>query len=316
MQHITRSALTLIAILFSAQLSAAPNVVTSIKPINDLVLAVMDGVGEPTRLIPPGSSPHTYALKPSERQAAEHADVLFWIGPEVETSLEKVSQNLPKQARVVTLADLPGMEKLQARTGGDWERKRPMARQADAHGKHGDHDEHNHRSTLDGHMWLSPANAGVIVRATAQTLSEIDPTNTAKYQANAEQALTRLSQLDTSLKQQLAPVQNKPFIVFHDAYQYFEHAYDLQAAGSILVSPDAMASAKRVNDMRNKIKALGATCVFSEPQFEPKLVQTLVEGTQARTGVLDPLGASLPGGMDGYEQLIQNLANNLLHCLQ
>ena len=310
MQHITRSALTLIAALFSAQLSAAPNVVTSIKPINDLVLAVMDGVGEPTRLIPPGSSPHTYALKPSERQAAEHADVLFWIGPEVETSLEKISQNLPKQARVVTLAELTGMEKLQARTGGDWERKRPLAHQAD------DNDEHNHRSTLDGHMWLSPANAGVIVRATAQTLSEIDPTHSAKYQANAEQALTRLSRLDASLKQQLAPVRSKPFIVFHDAYQYFEHAYDLKAAGSILVSPDAMASAKRVNDMRNKIKTLGAVCVFSEPQFEPKLVQTLIEGTPAHTGTLDPLGANQPTGMNGYEQLLQNLANNLMACLQ
>jgi len=314
MQRTAHPVIALLAVLFTTQLAAAPQVVTSIKPINDLVASVMEGVTEPTRLIPPGSSPHTYALKPSERQAAEHAEVLFWIGPDVESALEKVTQTLPKSTHIVTLSSLPDMQLLQARSGGDWERKKPPAA-AQPSSTH-EHDEHNHASKLDGHIWLSPTNARVIVRATAQTLSEIDPTNTAKYQTNAEQALTRLSQLDTALKQQLAPVQNKPFIVFHDAYQYFEHAYDLHAAGSILINPDAMASAKRVNDMRNKIKVLGATCVFSEPQFEPKLVQTLIEGTQARTGILDPLGASLPGGMDGYEQLLRNLAESLAKCLQ
>ena len=165
-------------------------------------------------------------------------------------------------------------------------------------------------------MWLSPANASMIVRAAASTLSEIDPANATRYQSNAEKAIDRLTLLDDALRTQLAPVRSKPFIVFHDAYQYFENSYDLRAAGSILVSPDAMASAKRVNDMRNKIKSLGAVCVFSEPQFEPKLVQTLVEGTEAKTGVLDPLGANLPSGMQGYEMLLQNMATSLVQCLQ
>ena len=314
MQRTIHLVIALLAVLFTTQLAAAPQVVTSIKPINDLVASVMEGVAEPTRLIPPGSSPHTYALKPSERQAAEHAEVLFWIGPDVESSLEKVTQTLPKSTRVVTLSTLPDMQLLQARTGGDWERKKPQT-SAPSNDTH-EHGDHMHASKLDGHIWLSPANARVIVRAAADTLSATDPTHAAQYQANATKALNRINALDAALKLQLAPIQSKPFIVFHDAYQYFEFSYDLKAAGSILVSPDAMASAKRVNYMRNKIKALGATCVFSEPQFEPKLVQTLVEGTQARTGTLDPLGATLPGGMDGYEQLIQNLANNLLHCLQ
>jgi zinc transport system substrate-binding protein len=274
----------------------------------------MQGVGEPTRLIPPGSSPHTYALKPSERQAAEHADILFWIGPDVEPTLEKVTQNLPKNARIVTLSTLPDMQLLQARTGGDWERKKPPA--ATQPGSTHEHDEHNHSSKLDGHIWLSPANARIIVRAAADTLSQTDPAHAAQYQANATQALARINTLEAALKSQLAPIKNKPFIVFHDAYQYFEHSFGLNAAGSILVSADAMASARRVNDMRNKIKELGATCVFSEPQFEPKLVQTLVEGTQARTGTLDPLGATLASGMEGYEQLLQSLSNSLLHCLQ
>ncbi|MGK0674633.1 MAG: zinc ABC transporter substrate-binding protein [Halothiobacillaceae bacterium] len=307
--RLIRFLIPLLAMVFSAPIAAAGlAVATSIKPVDDLVRAVMDGVGEPTRLIPPGSSPHTYALKPSERLAVEQADVLFWIGPEVETALAKVTKVLRPGARIITLSTLPDMELLPARTGGDWERKRPVPQ------RHG-HDGHHHGGSYDGHLWLSPTNASMIVRAAAATLSAADPVHAAQYAANAEKAIRRLELLDDELKTKLAPVADKPFIVFHDAYQYFEHAYGLRAVGSILVSPEAMASAGRVQAMREKIKQLGAVCVFSEPQFEPKLVQTLIEGTQARTGVLDPLGAQLPPGLAGYEQLLRQLADNLTGCL-
>ncbi|MEW6312373.1 MAG: zinc ABC transporter substrate-binding protein, partial [Pseudomonadota bacterium] len=285
-----------------------PVVVTSIKPVNDLVSSVMEGVGQPTPLIPPGSSPHTYALKPSERLAAEKADVLFWIGPEVETALVKVTKTLRPSARIIAISAIPEIDLLPARTGGDWERKRPVP-------KRHDHDGHDHGSSFDGHLWLSPANASMIVRAANTILGAADPANAERYAANAEKAIRRLAVLDTELKAKLAPVRDKPFIVFHDAYQYFEHSYGLRAVGSILVSPEAMAGAKRVHEMRAKISTLGATCVFSEPQFEPRLVQTLIEGTQARTGTLDPLGAKLPSGLEGYEQLLRHLADNLAGCL-
>ncbi|MGC8732556.1 MAG: zinc ABC transporter substrate-binding protein [Halothiobacillaceae bacterium] len=303
-----RHLLPILVLAISAPLAAAPQVATSIKPIDDLVRAVMDGVGEPARLIPPGSSPHTYALKPSERLAAEQADVLFWIGPEVETALTKVTKTLRPGTRIIALSALPDIELLPARTGGDWERKRPAPQRHE-------HDEHNHGGSYDGHLWLSPANASMIVRAAAATLTAADPAHAAQYAANAEKAIRRLEILDDELKTKLAPVAAKPFMVFHDAYQYFEHAYGLRAVGSILVSPEAMASAGRVQAMREKIKQLGAICVFSEPQFEPKLVQTLIEGTPARTGVLDPLGAQLPPGLAGYEQLLRQLADNLTTCL-
>ncbi|MFZ5535889.1 MAG: zinc ABC transporter substrate-binding protein [Pseudomonadota bacterium] len=303
-----RHLLPILALAISAPLAAAPQVATSIKPIDDLVRAVMEGVGEPIRLIPPGSSPHTYALKPSERLALDKADVLFWIGPEVETALAKASKTLRPSARIITLSTLPDIELLPARTGGDWERKHPAP-------KRDEHDEHHHGGSFDGHLWLAPANASMIVRAASATLSAADPAHAAQYAANAEQAIRRLAALNDELERKLEPVADKPFIVFHDAYQYFEHAYGLRAAGSILVSPEAMASAGRVQAMREKIKQLGAVCVFSEPQFEPRLVQTLIEGTPARTGVLDPLGAQLPPGLEGYEQLLRQLADNLTACL-
>ncbi|HML81900.1 MAG TPA: zinc ABC transporter substrate-binding protein [Thiomonas arsenitoxydans] len=291
-----------------------PRVAVSIKPVADLVAAVMAGVGKPTVLIPPGNSPHTYAFKPSERASAEQAQLLFWIGPDVEPALTKITKALPKSTQVVTLSTQPGMDLLPARTGGDWERKRPAPRLAVSH-DHGDEHDSMHTGSFDGHLWLSPTNAKVIVRSAALALAAKDPQHAPQYQANAEQAVQRIDAMTAELTAQLAQVKNKPFIVFHDAYQYFEHAFGLRAVGSILVSPDAMTNARRVSQMRDKIKSLGVVCVFAEPQFEPRLVQTLIEGTQARVGTLDPLGAKGPLGLEGYTQLMRNLANNLGQCL-
>ena len=297
---------------YTAHAETSPRVAVSIKPVGDLVAAVMAGVGTPTVLIPPGSSPHTYAFKPSERAAAEQAQLLFWIGPDVEPALTKITRVLPKSARVITLSAQPGMHLLPARTGGDWERKRPaptlQTATPDAH-------NHAHTGSFDGHLWLSPTNAKVIVRSAASALETMDPQHAAQYRANAEQAVRRIDAMSAELTAQLAPVKDKPYIVFHDAFQYFEQAFGLHAVGSILVSPDAMANARRVNQMRDKIQALGVVCVFSEPQFEPRLVQTLVEGSNARLGTLDPLGAKGPLGLDGYTQLMRNLAGNLRNCL-
>lgn len=303
-----RLALTAVLAPLAAQAQTPPRVAVSIKPVGDLVAAVMAAVGSPTVLIPPGSSPHTYAFKPSERAAAEQAQVLFWIGPQVEPALERIVQTLPQTTRVVTLSTLPGITLLAPRTGGDWERRHPAPR-AVASGAAAP------QGAFDGHIWLSPDNAKTILRAAAQTLAAVDPAHAQQYQSNAQRAVQRLDALNAELVAELAPVRDKPFIVFHDAYQYFEHAYGLHAVGSILVTPEAMANARRVSQMRDKIRSLGAVCVFSEPQFEPRLVHTLVEGTSARLGTLDPLGAKGPLGLEGYEQLLRGLARNLSQCL-
>ena len=303
-----RLALTAVLAPLAAQAQTPQRVAVSIKPVGDLVAAVMAAVGSPTVLIPPGSSPHTYSFKPSERAAAEQAQVLLWIGPQVEPALQRIVQTLPKTSRVVTLSTLPGITLLAPRTGGDWERRHPAPRAAASSAAAQD-------GFFDGHIWLSPDNAKTIVRAAAQTLAAIDPAHARQYQSNAQHAVQRIDALNAELVAELAPVRDKPFIVFHDAFQYFEHAYGLHAVGSILVTPDAMANARRVSQMRDKIQSLGAVCVFSEPQFEPRLVQTLVAGTSARLGTLDPLGAKSPLGLEGYAQLLRDLAHNLSRCL-
>ncbi len=294
-----------------------PKVVVSIKPIHSLVASVMHGVGEPTLLVRGGASPHSYTMKPSDAKALSAADLVVWVGPELESFLEKpLKANAPK-ATLLTLMDLKGLTLLETREGGAWE--------AHDHGRKGGHDHkgHDHKGhdhaeeheELNSHIWLDPANARAIVTATAEALAAKDPAGAETYRTNADRTLQQLDALDAELKAALAPVKDKPFIVFHDAYQYFEARYDLSAVGSITVSPDRRPSAKRLSAIRAKIGGLGAACVFAEPQFEPALVQTVVEGTRARTGVLDPEGTELPEGEALYPALLRNLAASLRGCL-
>jgi len=313
-------ALALIAALGLATESRAaeaqqPRVVATIKPIGSLVAMVMQGAGEPHLLIAAGASPHTYSLKPSDAQALQQADVLFWVGEGLETFLEKPLRALPEKAKVVELAHAPGVTLLPYRAEG------PGHADADAgaHGDHHDADDHGHThaaGSADMHIWLDPVNAQAIVRAVAAALSEADAGRADLYRANAEQAVGRLQQLDATLRQQLAPVAGRAYVVFHDAYQYLEHRYDLQPIGAIAVSPERQPSARRIATIRAGIVASGAVCVFSEPQFPPKLVQTLTEGTPARTGVLDAEGgAAIPAGPGAYPAIMLGLADALRGCL-
>jgi zinc transport system substrate-binding protein len=284
--------------------AAQPKVVVSIKPIHALVAGVMAGVGEPGLIVAGSSSPHVYTLRPSDARKIEAADLVFWIGPILEGFLAKPLASLAGNADIVELDHVPGIALLPARQGGDWE---------------ADEDEH-HRAAAsateqDGHLWLDPANAKAIVRVAAVKLAALDPANAERYRSNAAALEQRLDALDAGLRQRLAAVHHAPFVVFHDAYQYFERRYGLTAIGSITVSPEHLPGAQRIQAIHGKVTALGARCVFSEPQFEPRLVQTVIEGTPARTAVLDPEGAALKAGPELYFTLMDGLADALVTCL-
>ena len=330
--HVNKTATILWAIssLGVSAANADVNVVTSIKPVHSLVSGVMQGVGSPTVIIEGTGSPHTYSLKPSQAKQLQDADLVFWMGDELETFLEGPIQNIAQNAKSIKLIDSHGLKKIKFREGGmfdehddhddhdDHDKEEHAKDDHDDHGhdKHAkdDHDDHGH-GEFDPHVWLDPINAKAIVHEIEEALVKADPKNAKKYEANAVRMAGKLDQLVTELRAQLQPVQGKGFIVFHDAYQYFEQRFGVAAIGSITVSPEVMPGAERVRDLREKIKDLGATCVFSEPQFEPKLVRTLVDGTGARTGVLDPLGSSLTKGPDLYFQLVREMARSLKECL-
>ena len=298
-------------LLFSGTAMAAPRVVASIKPVHSLVSAVMAGVGEPALIVKGAASPHTYSLRPSDAAALENADIVFWTGHGMELFLANALDTLSPQAEVVELAESPGIALLPVREGGAFE---PHSHGDEGHDHH-DHDHEHEHEEGDMHFWLDPQNARLMVSRIATVLAEADPENAAAYDANAEAELLRLDALEAELQQTLAPLAEKPFIVFHDAYQYFEHRFGLDVAGTVTVSPDAMPGAARIDELRAKVTELGATCVFAEPNFEPAIVRTIIEGTSAKAGVLDPEGSALPEGPDLYPDLLRGLATGLVECL-
>ncbi len=335
--RLVKSALLASTLLSSGTLvaQAETNVVVSIKPIHSLVSAVMEGVGTPSLIVEGASSPHTYALKPSQAQNLEKANVVFWVGDEIEAFLEKpLKEAIAANAKTVELMDAHDLIKLKFREGGAFDDHGHEEHAEDKHDDHDHeehaedkHDDHDHEEHADGghdghdhgefdpHVWLDPVNAKALVHEIEETLAEADPSNADKYEANAKKVSAKLDGLVTEVSAQLAPVKGKGFIVFHDAYHYFEERFGLNAVGSITVSPEVLPGAERISELQDKVRDLSASCVFSEPQFEPKLVTTVTEGTSAKTGILDPLGASIESGPELYFTLIRDMAVSFKTCL-
>lgn len=302
--------------------AAADNlkVTATIKPIHGLVAQVMTGVGTPQLLVRGAASPHTYALKPSDARALHQADVLFRVSETVEPFLARIVAALPQRVRVVTLAESPGIELLTIRTGQTFEaHSHPHAGEHGHDGEHG----HPHRTPsrvhaaheIDGHVWLDPHNARKMLKEIARVLSEAAPAHAEIFQANAARAEASLETLESELSRDIASIKGKPYVVFHDAYQYFERRFGLSPVGSITLSPEVRPSAKRLTGIRRRLATLEASCVFAEPQFQPRLVDAVTEGTTARAGTLDPEGALVEPGPAAYETLLRNLATGFKSCL-
>jgi zinc transport system substrate-binding protein len=287
--------------------AADPKVVVTIKPLHALVAQVMAGVGSPDLLVKGTASPHTFALRPSEVRALNAADVFFRMSESVEPFTAQLVRALPKSVEVVTLQDAPGVRLLALRTGATFE---PQA-----------HDKHRHShpprrgEAVDGHAWLNPDNAKAVVARIEQALAARYPDHAAAFRRNAEAQRARLDALAAELDAALGPLADKPYIVFHDALQYLEHRFGLNAVGSISINPEVPPSGKRLRELRQKILGLGAVCVFVEPAVDTRLVDNLIEGTPARMGTLDPEGRRIEPGPDLYVTLMRRLAADLRRCL-
>ncbi len=280
---------------------AEVKVLTSIKPLQLIAAAVQDGVAIPEVLLPPGASPHNYALRPSDVRKVQSVDLLYWIGPDMEGFLPRVlnGRTLPN----VAVQDLPGMK------------LRRFAEDSHSHAEEADEHDHDHRpGSLDAHLWLSPVNARVIATKMAADLIAADPANAARYQSNLKAFDERLDALDARLKKRLADVQGKPYFVFHEAFDYFEDAYGLKHVGVFSVAAEVQPGAQHVAAMRARLQEVGKTCVFSEPPLRPRLAETLVAGLPVKLAELDALGGYTPATAQGYEQVLEKLGNDLAGC--
>ena len=280
-------------------------VVTSIKPIHSLASLLMDGIGTPKLIVDGSNSPHNFTLKPSHAKMLQNADLVFWVGEDIETFLEKPLGTVAKKAKKIELMEISQLKKLKFREKNIFEGH-------DDHG-HGKKDDHGHaHGEHDPHVWLDPLNAKVILKVMAKNMKMMDKKNSAKYDANLKKANAKIDGLVTEINKVIN--KNAKYVVFHDAYQYFERRFGLKTLGALTLNTDVLPGAEQLKDIREVIKEEKAKCIFSEPQFNPKIIKAIAKDTNIKTGVLDPLGADIKNNKDLYFKLLNNLSNSLKKC--
>jgi len=323
-------------LIATSPVRAEIKVVTTIKPLHSLIANVMDGVGEPSLIIDGSTSPHSFTLKPSHAKLLEEADLIFWVGEGMETFMERPLKSIVKNAEVLEFMEVESIEKLKFREESifgnhddhddhddhdedheDHEDHDDHDDHDEDHDDHDDHDEHaehegHNHGEFDSHIWLDPNNAKEMVHEIAHELGHIDPANKDKYEANAEITIQEIDELIDDVSKDIN--KDAKFVVFHDAYQYFEERFGLRAAGALTLNTDVLPGAKQIDEIQDVIKEKGINCIFSEPQFNPKIISTIADDMNIKTGVFDPLGSNIKSGKDLYFKLISNLGNELKGC--
>jgi zinc transport system substrate-binding protein len=327
-------ALSILSILtFFTPANAELKVVTSIKPIHSLASYLMDGIGKPELIVDGYASPHGFSMKPSHAKMLQNADLIFWIGEDLEGFLEKPLKSIAKKAEKIELIEIKGLNVLKFR-----ERNIFDEHDHDDHDDHGkkedDHDDHDHdehakkeehddhddhdgheghaHGEYDPHIWLDPMNAKVILNEMVEHLIENDPTNEAKYKSNLDKALKDIDTLTIEVMSDLS--NSVSSIVFHDAYQYFEKRFNVNILGAFTVNTDVMPGAEQLAEIREIIEHDKVACIFSEPQFNRDIINAVAKDMKIKTGVLDPLGATLDSGKDLYFKLIRNMSASFKGC--
>ena len=329
----------LVSFFFSFSAKAEVNVVTTIKPLHSLVSSVMKGIGEPSLIIEGTNNPHTFVFKPSHAEMIEEADIIFWIGEDLEAFMEKPLDSLAEKAQVISFMELSSIVKLKFREKNIFD---DHDGHEDEHEGHEDEDDHGHKDDdhdddhdghedeheghdddhndahahahgeFDAHIWLDPVNAKKMVLEIAHELSDLDPNNKVKYENNANATIKSLDELVDSNKKILS--KDISYVVFHDAYQYFEKRFGVIPAGALTLNPDVLPGAKQIADIQDVINDKGIKCIFSEPQYNPKIIETIGNDMKISTGVMDPLGAYIDAGPSMYSDLINGIANSIKDC--
>ena len=294
----------------SATQAANAAVVASLKPLGFIASAIADGVTDTEVLLPDGASEHDYSLRPSDVKRLQGADLVVWIGPEMEAFMEKSVKNIPN-AKQVTIAQLNDVKPLLMKGADDDD---------DDHG-HNDagsekSDEHHHHGDYNMHLWLSPEIARATAVAIHGKLVELMPQSRAKLDANLKDFEAQLASTETQVGNELAPLKGKGYFVFHDAYGYFEKQFGLTPLGHFTVNPEIQPGAQRLHEIRTQLVEQKATCVFAEPQFRPAVVESVARGTSVRMGTLDPLGTNIKLGKTSYSEFLNQLANQYASCLK
>ena len=332
MKNLTKSTIILSFLSFLTFFTSANadiKVVASLKPIHSLASYLMDGVAKPDLIVDGYASPHGFALKPSHAKMLQNADIVFWVGEDLENFLEKPLDSIAKKAEKIELLEIKGLNKLKFRERNIFDdhddhghkkkddhddhdhAKKEDGHKEDDHDDHDGHEEHHH-GEHDPHIWLDPINAKVILNEMVEHLIENDAKNTSIYKSNLEKALKDIDKLTIEVMTDLN--QSTSSIVFHDAYQYFEKRFNVNVLGAFTVNTDVMPGAEQLAEIREVIEHDKVACIFSEPQFNPDIINAVAKDMDIKTGVLDPLGATLTPGKALYFDLIKNMSKSFKGC--
>ncbi|MDH2925098.1 zinc transport system substrate-binding protein [Nicoletella semolina] len=298
--------------LLSVIATAQANVLTTVKPLGFIASAITDGVTQTEVLLPVSASPHDYSLKPSDIQKLNSAELVVWIGEEMETFLEKSIDKLPKE-KVLTLEDVPAIEELVEHAEEQAELKEK--KHAHHEHKHSHEHSHDHHHDENWHIWLSPQASEIIAEQIAARLSQQLPHQKAKIAENLATFKANLNAKNAEIAQQLQPAQGKGYYTFHDAYGYFEKSYNLTSLGSFTINPSIAPGAKTLQKIKKDVEKNAAKCLFTEPQFTPKVVESLSKNTGINVSQLDPLGAKIELSSTAYPEFLQSLADSFGQCL-
>ena len=330
MNFFQKSIIFVLSILFSsfsahADVSTDIKVVTTIKPLHSLISRIMETRGEPQLIIEGTNNPHTFVFKPSHAKMIEEADIVFWIGEDLEAFMEKPLNSLAKDTKKIGFMDSESIEKIEFREKNIFD---DHDGHEDEHEGHEDDDDHGHKDDdhdddhkdahahahgeFDPHIWLDPENAKEMVKIIRDELIKIDPEGQRQYSVNTAGATLELDNLINSVEKELS--KDISYIVFHDAYQYFENRFGVIPAGALTLNPDVLPGAKQIADIQDVINDKGIKCIFSEPQYNPKIIETLGNDMNVSTGVMDPLGAFIDAGPTMYVELINGIANSIKEC--
>ena len=330
MNFFQKSIIFVLYILFSifsahADVSTDIKVVTTIKPLHSLISRIMETRGEPQLIIEGTNNPHTFVFKPSHAKMIEEADIVFWIGEDLEAFMEKPLNSLAKDTKKIAFMDSESIEKIEFREKNIFD---DHDGHEDEHEGHEDDDDHGHKDDdhdddhkdahahahgeFDPHIWLDPENAKEMVKIIRDELIKIDPEGQRQYSVNTAGATLELDNLINSVEKELS--KDISYIVFHDAYQYFENRFGVIPAGALTLNPDVLPGAKQIADIQDVINDKGIKCIFSEPQYNPKIIETLGNDMNVSTGVIDPLGAFIDAGPTMYVELINGIANSIKEC--
>ena len=344
MKNLTKSTIILSFLSFLTFFTSANadiKVVASIKPIHSLASYLMDGVAKPDLIVDGYASPHGFALKPSHAKMLQNADIVFWVGEDLENFLEKPLDSIAKKAEKIELLEIKGLNKLKFRERNIFDDHDDHGHDDHGHKKKDDHDDHakkeddhddhdhkkkddhddhddhdghegHHHGEHDPHIWLDPINAKVILNEMVEHLIENDAKNASTYKSNLEKALKDIDKLTIEVMTDLN--QSTSSIVFHDAYQYFEKRFNVNVLGAFTVNTDVLPGAEQLEEIREVIEHDKVACIFSEPQFNPDIINAVAKDMDIKTGVLDPLGATLTPGKDLYFDLIRNMSKSFKGC--